>query len=189
MDYHRMTDEALLVLLLGHEEARVAYQGHLAPLFEAGGSDGSTALRPLLITRELFHRWLAEDLTTRCLFGSPNEVKVFFVAAFAGKQQESFHTAYVDAGGRLIVVEESFRGTLTQTAVYPREIVRRALELKAASVIFAHNHPTGCAEPSRADEFLTATLKTALTLIDVRVLDHIVVGGTTTVSFAERGLL
>ena len=85
--------------------------------------------------------------------------------------------------------EELFRGTLTQTSVYPREVLKRALDLNAAAVVLAHNHPSGAAEPSRADEFLTQTLKAALTLIDVRVLDHFVVGRTEAISFAERGLL
>ena len=82
-----------------------------------------------------------------------------------------------------------FRGTLTQTSVYPREVVKRALELQASAVILAHNHPSGVAEPSRADEYLTQTLKAALQLVDVRVLDHLVVGRAGVVSFAERGLL
>ena len=82
-----------------------------------------------------------------------------------------------------------FRGTLTHTSVYPREVARRALELNSAAVIFAHNHPSGAAEPSRADEFLTQSLKSALQLVDVRVLDHLVVGRGEVVSFAERGLL
>ena len=86
-------------------------------------------------------------------------------------------------------MEEMFRGTLTQTSVYPREVVKRALQTNAAAVVFAHNHPSGVAEPSRADEFLTQTLKSALALVDVRVLDHLVVGRTDVVSFAERGLL
>jgi len=90
---------------------------------------------------------------------------------------------------RLIRLEEMFRGTLTQTSVYPREVVKRALELGAAAVIMAHNHPSGAAQPSRADEFLTHTLKSALALVDVRVLDHLVVGQGHAVSFAERGLL
>ena len=95
----------------------------------------------------------------------------------------------LDAQNRLMSLEEMFRGTLTQTSVYPREVVRRALELHAAAVVFAHNHPSGVAEPSRADEYLTTTLKTALALVDVRVLDHLVVGRHDVVSFAERGLL
>jgi DNA repair protein RadC len=96
---------------------------------------------------------------------------------------------FLDVKNQLIRLEEMFRGTLTQTSVYPREVVKRALDLQASAVILAHNHPSGVAEPSRADEFLTQTLKSALQLIDVRVLDHLVVGRGDVVSFAERGLL
>jgi DNA repair protein RadC len=96
---------------------------------------------------------------------------------------------FLDAKMRLLKFEEMFRGTLTQTSVYPREVVKRALELGAASVVFAHNHPSGAAQPSRADEYLTQTLISALKLVDVRVLDHLVVGENEVASFAERGLL
>ena len=95
----------------------------------------------------------------------------------------------VDAQNRVIAPEEMFRGTLTQTSVYPRDVVKRALSLNAAAVILAHNHPSGVAEPSRADEFLTQSLRSALALVDIRVLDHIVIAGSNATSFAERGLL
>jgi len=100
-----------------------------------------------------------------------------------------FVALFLDAQNRLLVAEELFRGTLTQTSVYPREVVKRALALNAAAVIFAHNHPSGVAEPSRSDEMLTASLRQALALVDVRVLDHLIVAGPAIVSFAERGLL
>ena len=100
-----------------------------------------------------------------------------------------FVALFLDSQHRLIAAEELFRGTLAQTSVYPREIVKSALALNAAAVIFAHNHPSGVAEPSRADELLTQSLKSALALIDVRTLDHFVVAGGEVVSFAERGLL
>jgi len=90
---------------------------------------------------------------------------------------------------RLIAAEEMFRGTLAQTSVYPREVVKAALRHNASAVVFAHNHPSGVAEPSRADELLTAALKQALALVDIKTLDHFVVGGNKTISFAERGLL
>ena len=96
---------------------------------------------------------------------------------------------FLDVQNQLLRFEEMFRGTLSQTSVYPREVVKRALALHASAVILAHNHPSGTAEPSRADEFLTQTLKQALQLIDVRVIDHLVVGGDQAISFAERGLL
>jgi DNA repair protein RadC len=96
---------------------------------------------------------------------------------------------YLDAQNRLLREEELFRGTLTQTSVHPREVVKQALRFNAAAVILAHNHPSGVAEPSRADELLTRALREALALVDVRVHDHLIVAGPATVSFAERGLL
>ena len=105
------------------------------------------------------------------------------------RPHEVFGVGFLDAQNRLLAFEQMFRGTLTQTSVYPREVVKRALELRAAAVILAHNHPSGTAEPSRADEYLTQTLKSALQIVDVRVLDHLVVGRGQVVSMAERGLV
>ena len=95
----------------------------------------------------------------------------------------------LDAQHRVLASEELFRGTLTQTSVYPREIVKAALKANAAAVIFAHNHPSGVAEPSQADELLTRQLKEALAMVDIKVLDHFIVAGTAALSFAERGLI
>jgi DNA repair protein RadC len=125
----------------------------------------------------------------RPLFDSTTRVKEYLRLQIGGREHEVFVVLFLDAQNRLIRLEELFRGTLTQTSVYPREVVKRALELNAAAVVLAHNHPSGAAEPSRADEFLTQTLKSALGLIDVRVLDHLVVTRSEVVSFAERGLL
>lgn len=105
------------------------------------------------------------------------------------RERELFVALFLDSQNRLIACEELFRGTLAQTSVSPREVVKAALRLNATEVILAHNHPSGVAEPSRADELLTAALKQALALVDVRTVDHFVVAGTTAVSFAERGLL
>lgn len=104
-------------------------------------------------------------------------------------EHEVFAVVFLDAQHRIIECREMFQGTLTQTSVYPREVVKAALRLNAGAVILAHNHPSGVAEPSRADEYLTQTLKTALAMVEVRVIDHMVVAGGTVVSFAERGLL
>lgn len=120
---------------------------------------------------------------------SPQAVHDYLRLRLADREHEVFVALFLDAQHRLIASEEMFRGTLTQTSVYPREVVKTALRHNAAAVVFAHNHPSGVAEPSRADELLTATLKQALALIDCRALDHIVVAGTQTTSFAERGLL
>lgn len=124
-----------------------------------------------------------------CL-NSPGQVRAFLMLHLAELEHEAFMGLFIDAQNRLIEARELFRGTLTQTSVYPREIVRTALAVNAAAVIFAHNHPSGIAEPSTADELLTRNLKHALALVDVRVNDHFIVAGKTPpLSFAERGLL
>ena len=120
---------------------------------------------------------------------SPSVVREYLRTKLAELPHEVFVTLFLDAQNRLIEYVELFRGTLTQTSVYPREVVKAALTRNAAAMILAHNHPSGVAEPSRADELLTQTLKQALSLVDVRVLDHFIVAGEDTVSFAERGLL
>lgn len=120
---------------------------------------------------------------------SPLAVRNYLKLLLADQDREVFAVLYMDTQNRLIEAETPFHGTLTQTSVYPREVVRRALHHNAASVILAHNHPSGVPEPSKADEMLTKALKEALTLVDVRVLDHFVVAGAMAVSFAERGLL
>lgn len=119
----------------------------------------------------------------------PAAVRDLFRLRLGGLPHEAFAVAYVDAQHRLIEVEELFRGTLTQTSVYPREVVKGALRANAAAVFFAHNHPSGAAEPSSADQMLTATLKAALALVDVKTLDHFIVTAGESMSFAERGLL
>lgn len=120
---------------------------------------------------------------------SPQQVRDFVTLQIGASAQEIFMGLFLDTQHRLIQSHELFRGTLTQTSVYPREVVKEALRLNAAAVIFAHNHPSGVPEPSRADEALTRQLRDALHLVDVRVLDHVIVGGTQTKSFAELGLL
>lgn len=129
------------------------------------------------------------SLAVRTPLGGVELAKQYVVAHFSGEPIESFVVLFLDISCRLIGVEEMFRGTLSQTAVYPREVARRALANNASAVIVSHNHPSGLAEPSRADEYLTATLKSALSLVDVKLLDHLVVSGETVTSFAERGLL
>ena len=138
---------------------------------------------------ELARRSMSNQLRQRAVFDTPGRVKDFLRLQLANREHEVFAVLFLDAQNQLLKMEEMFRGTLTQTSVYPREIVKRALAMNAAAVVFAHNHPSGAAEPSRADEFLTQTLKSALALVDIRVLDHLVVGHDDVVSFAERGLL
>jgi DNA repair protein RadC len=143
----------------------------------------------LAAVAEMARRALAQRLAEAPVFDSPAAVKQYLQLQLGALAHEVFAVLFLDAQHRLIRLEEMFRGTLTQTSVYPREVARRALELHAAAVILAHNHPSGLAEPSRADEFLTQGLKSALQLLDVQVLDHLVVGRGEVVSFAERGLL
>jgi DNA repair protein RadC len=138
---------------------------------------------------ELAQRALREDVRRDTLLNSPDKVRQYLRLWLAHRPHEVFVALYLDAQNRLLTAEELFRGTLTQTSVYPREVVKHALKHNAAGLILAHNHPSGVAEPSRADELLTASLKQALSLVDVRVLDHLIVAGSATVSFAERGLV
>ena len=138
---------------------------------------------------ELVRRSLHQELTVRAVFDSPNAVKDYLRLQLGTLGHEVFCVLFLDAQHRIIALKQMFRGTVAQTSVYPREVVKESLALNAAAVILAHNHPSGAVEPSRADEFLTQTLKTALALVDVRVLDHLVVAGADVCSFAERGLL
>ncbi|KQW70033.1 DNA repair protein RadC [Methylibium sp. Root1272] len=138
---------------------------------------------------EIARRSLAARLQQTPVFDSPQTVKDYLQLQLASKPHEVFAVLFLDTQHRLLAFEELFRGTLNQASVYPREVVKRALALNAAAAILAHNHPSGVAEPSRADEALTQALKAALALIDVRVLDHFVVARGSVVSFAERGLL
>ena len=126
---------------------------------------------------------------TESMLNSPSAVRQYLTLRMAQLEHEVFMVLFLDSQNRAITIEEMFRGTLTQASVYPREVVKRALQLNACSVIFAHNHPSGVAEPSHADENLTQTLKKALALVDVQVLDHFIVAGAKTLSFAERGIL
>ncbi len=138
---------------------------------------------------EMARRVLLQQLIERPVFDSPTRVKDYLALQMRPLGHEVFAVLFVDSQHRLLAFEILFRGTLTQTSVHPREVVKRALALNAAAVVLAHNHPSGVAEPSRADEFLTQSLRASLALVDVRVLDHLVVGGTSVLSFAERGLL
>ncbi|MBU0623209.1 MAG: DNA repair protein RadC [Gammaproteobacteria bacterium] len=138
---------------------------------------------------EMARRALQEEVRTGDALNSPRAVREYLQLLLRGRQQEVFVALFLDAQHRVIAAEELFQGTLTQTSVYPREVVKRALHYNAAALIFAHNHPSGVAEPSQSDEVLTGALKQALQLVDVRVLDHFIVAGTGCLSFAEKGLL
>ncbi len=138
---------------------------------------------------EMSRRALSEQLQQRDVFKSPQAVRDYLVLKLGSLTKEVFLVLFLDTQNRLLASEEMFSGSLSETSVYPREVLKRALHHNAASVIFAHNHPSGIAQQSQADELLTKQLKQALALVDVRVLDHFIVAGNNTLSFSERGLL
>jgi len=189
----------LLSVLVGNEMAKKLSQVPLSVLFGMRANrqemvcenEAQYVPAPIIsAAKELFARALEEDISIHPIsFNSPNVVKDYLRLVLGGRQQEVFLVLFLDAQHRLIAAEELFHGTLTQTSVYPREVVKRALIHNAAAVMLSHNHPSGLAEPSSADRSLTEALKQALGLVDVRVLDHIVIGEQEALSFAERGLI
>lgn len=153
-------------------------------------SDADCGHEKLLVAGELMKRALYEEISRDAIsLLSPKEVKDYLRVLLGGREQEVFVVIFLDAQHRIIASEEMFHGTLTQTSVYPREVVKRALQHNAAAVMFCHNHPSGVTEPSQSDKILTDRLKEALQMVDVRVLDHFVVGDSETLSFAEKGLI
>jgi DNA repair protein RadC len=205
-DAARLSDAELLAVLL-----RTGLRGRSAVdvgnelLAEFGGLRGLFAARPrralarpglgparwalLQASIELSRRSLREELGARDSLQSPGTVRDFLALWLRDRGFEVFAGLFLDSQNRLIAAEELFRGTLTQTAVYPREVARRALELNSAAIILAHNHPSGLAEPSAADRMLTEALRSALRPLDIPVLDHLIVAGNRCFSFAESGLL
>lgn len=174
-----------------------SFDGDLASLAAASTRElarlpgiGPAKAAQLAATLELARRALAGSLKVKDALTSPGAVRDWLRLTLGKLQHEVFVALWLDAQNRLIATEELFRGTLTQTSVYPREVVKSALAHNAGAVILAHNHPSGLAEPSRADEVLTSSLKQALGLIDVKLLDHFIVAGSSEpLSFAERGLI
>ncbi len=138
---------------------------------------------------ELARRALGESMRARDVLDSPQSVRDYLRLALSNRSYEAFMVLFLDAQNRVIASEELFRGTLTQTSVYPREVVRAALRHNAAAIIVSHNHPSGVAEPSQADRLLTTSLRRSLELVDIKLLDHLIVAGQQVISFAERGLI
>jgi DNA repair protein RadC len=202
-----LSDAELLALLLrtglaGKGVLQLAQElldsfGGLAGLLHASADDlkrikglgGSAKRAELVAVLELARRVLAERLRERTALDSPQAVRQYLQLHLASKKHECFAVLFLDNQHRLLALEELFRGTLAQTSVYPREVVLRALHHHAASVVLAHNHPSGTVQPSRADESLTQALKAALALVDVRVLDHVIVAPGLALSMAEAGML
>jgi DNA repair protein RadC len=202
-----LSDAELLALLLrtgmaGTSVLQLAQQlldqfGGVAGLLNTQADDlkrikglGGTAKRAELVAvLELARRALAEQLKARAVLDSATAVKDYVQLHLASRPHEVFAVLFLDSQHRLLALEELFRGTLSQTSVYPREVALRALHHHAAAVVLAHNHPSGSVQPSHADEALTQSLKAALALIDVRVLDHVIVAPGQALSMAEKGLL
>lgn len=205
MNYHNTVAQSLstpdlLAMLVGQERAASFSQTPLSVLFGMRAERQTTAVcenQPqytptaiLSAAKELVARALSEELTQNSIgLNNPKDVRDYLKLLLGGREQEVFAVLFIDTQHRLIAVEELFHGTLTQTSVYPREVVKRALMHNAASVMFAHNHPSGIPEPSSADIRITDVLKKALALVDVRVLDHFIVGDESALSFAEKGLI
>ena len=201
-----LADAELVALLLrtglkGTSVLQLAQQvldafGGVAGLLHADSSDlkrikglGPAKRAELAAVVELARRSLQQRLADRPAFDSPQAVRDYLQLQLAAREHEVFAVLFLDAQHHLLRFDEMFRGTLTQTSVYPREVVRRALALNAGAVILAHNHPSGVAEPSQADELITQRLRDALALVDIRVLDHLIVAGGDCVSLAERGVI
>ena len=168
----------------------------LAGLLQASADDlkrikglGPAKRAELVAVLELARRAMAQTLQSRSVLDSPEAMSHYLQLQLAGRGHEVFCVLFLDAQHQLLALEELFRGTLTQTSVYPREVVLRALHHRAAAVVLAHNHPSGNARPSKADESLTRVLAAALMLLDIRVLDHIIVAPGSSYSFLQHGLL
>ena len=162
---------------------------HLDDLKRVKGLGGPAKRAELAAVLELARRAMAQQLQQREVLAQPQALHHYLQLHLAARPYEVFAVLFLDPQQRLIALEELFRGSLTQTSVYPREVVLRALHHQASAVVLAHNHPSGSAEPSRADEALTHTLRAALALVDVRVLDHVIVAAGRSLSMAERGLM
>lgn len=174
--------------LLGSEGMAGLLNASVASLQTVKGL-GPAKQAELLAVFEIARRALSQRLKDRTVFHTPDAVKHYLQLQLAHKNHEVFAVLFLDNQNRMLAMEELFRGTLSQTSVYPREVVMRALHHQAAAVVLSHNHPSGSVQPSRADEHLTQTLKASLALVDVRVLDHIIVGQGQALSMAEQGLM
>jgi DNA repair protein RadC len=201
-----LSDAELLALLLrtgtaGKSVLHLAQElsdqfGGIAGLLNAPSQDllaikglGPAKQAELQAVLELARRALAQTLRERTALDSPQAVKDYVQLHIGRRAHEVFAVLFLDAQHKLIALEEMFRGTLSQTSVYPREVVVRALHHHASAVVLAHNHPSGSVQASRADELMTQSLKGALALVDVRVLDHVIVSPGQSLSMAEQGLL
>jgi DNA repair protein RadC len=192
----QMADELLQIKGLRSVDGPTPGFGGIAGLLGATADDlkkvkglGPAKRAEILAVLELARRAMAQRLQERAVLADPSAVRHYLQLQLAQRMHEVFAVCFLDAQNKLLATEELFRGTLNQTSVYPREVVLRALHHHACAVILAHNHPSGEVQPSPADQALTHTLRAALALVDVRVLDHIIVGPGQSLSMAEKGLL
>lgn len=185
MDTNTLNDRDLLALLVGEKTATKLYRGSLVSLLF--GDNDHRPHPKLSAALEFSTRLLYEKTVHGPPITHPKEMGRYLATHFIGKQQEVFVVAFLDTRHRVLGIEEMFRGTIDGTEVHPREVVRAALRRNAAACVFAHNHPSGNAEPSAADRSITIRLKQALALVEIRVLDHLIVAEQSIVSLAERG--
>lgn len=185
MDTNTLNDRDLLALLVGEKTAAKLYRGSLVSLLF--GDNDHQPHPKLSAALEFSKRLLYEQTVHGPPITAPKEMKRYLSMHFIGKQQEVFVVVFLDTRHRVLGIEEMFRGTIDGTEVHPREVVRAALRRNAAACVFAHNHPSGNAEPSAADRSITTRLKQALALVEIRVLDHLIVADQSIVSLAERG--
>ncbi|MFM2330588.1 MAG: hypothetical protein RLZZ26_95 [Candidatus Parcubacteria bacterium] len=182
------SDSELVAVLIGKVAAKRWYRGSLGELFQ-GEALPSRARQKFAAAHELVRRWMHEDLRHGPALDSPGATGRFLLVHYANKEREVFMCLFLDNRHRLISADEMFMGTIDGASVHPREVVKRALQLNAAAVILAHNHPSGVCDPSQADQLITTRLREALALVDIRCLDHMIVAGGAVISFAEKGLL
>ena len=192
----QLSHELLLVTNPDASPDQVRGFGGISGLLNATADDlkqvkglGPAKQSEILAVMELARRAVAQRLQERPVMDAPDAIRQFLQLRLASKAHEVFAVLFLDSQHRLLAMEEMFRGTLSQTSVYPREVAVRALHHHAAAVVLAHNHPSGSVQPSRADEMLTQSLKAALSLLDVRVLDHFIVAPGEACSMAEKGLV
>lgn len=183
--YSTLTDAQLLQKLIGVRAARKLYRGSLTPLFAASHDKGSPPEK-CVVARELVKRFIGEKLQSGCVLANTDDARDFLQVHFAGQEYESFVILFLDSMHRLIAVEELFRGSINETAVYPREVVKAALKHNAGAVLLAHNHPHGGHMPSSPDKEITKVLTQALALIGVEVLDHFIVAPGRTYCMYKR---
>ena len=204
----KLSDAQLLALLFDPEETLTGpavdtaqrminqHHGQLSSLISGAETSAPEHRHPhepeyirIAVLRELVLRGIQDNLIVNCEMSSPEATRKFLKVRYLAEEREVFVVLFLSAQNHLIKAEDVFYGTLDGAAVYPREIVKRALQLNASAVILAHNHPSGVAEPSQADQRITERIQSSLGLLDIRVLDHIIIGKDQEFSFAERGLL